>query len=358
MLIYYILIFVPMLIPLARSKGVIRIGDKTTDQRNVVIVTFFSIYMTMLMMRGMDCGADTAIYHRHFETINRYNIRDLIALGITDLGHILLAKLVGFITTDSQIYIAVTAVLAVLPLLLFYRREAEIPLLTYLLFATVAPFSMYFSGVRQTLAMAFVVPAWYLAKSKTPIKFLLCVVAATLFHKSAFIIAVIYPLYHVRITFKWLVVVLPVMAVVYVFNDRIFNFLTQFLWEDYGSAGSTGATTVLLLLLIFAAYSFFVPDEKIMDDDVIAYRNLLLFAIILQCFAPLHPLAMRMNYYFLLFVPLLIPKIANRSSSCNWRIRNISVLVMTVFFAVYFFYRAYADEDTLLLFPYIPFWES
>ena len=354
---YYLLVFVPVLAGLLRGKGRMKIGAASIEDRNnLEITTFFVMLLVILMFRGSGCGADTERYKQVFYIIRHQNWFQALFLGEREIGYSLLNKLIALFTDESQILIAITSMLSVLPMLYFYRREAEQPLLTMVLFMTVAPFTMYFSGIRQAVAMGFLVPAWYLAKNKKPIKFVLLSLLAMQFHQSAFIMLAIYPLYHAKITPRWLLVVVPLMAMVYLFNDTIFNFLSIYLWDDYGVAESTGSTTILLLLVMFAAYSFLMVDETKMDKDLFALRNMLLFSVVLQCFAPVHTLAMRMNYYYLVFVPLLIPKIANRSKRQLKIIATYAVIVMTVFFMFYYLIKAHIGSDILRLYPYIPFW--
>ena len=104
-----------------------------------------------------------------------------------------------------------------------------------------------------------------------------------------------------------------------------------------GDMISTGAYTMLILFSIFTVFSFVIPDEKRMDNETIGLRNFLLLSLVIQMFAPLHNLAMRMNYYYIIFIPLLIPKII---AIRNKRWEQVAVLgrrVMVVFFFVYFF---------------------
>lgn len=134
--------------------------------------------------------------------------------------------------------------------------------------------------------------------------------------------------------------------------------LLVLLWEDFGEIAETGAMNVLLLLIVLAVYSYIIPDESMLDKDTIAMRNILLLTIMIQVFAMLHTLAMRMNYYYLIFIPILIPRIASRSKKKYKQIADLSVVVMTVFFMGYFIRNVILDIDPLNIYPYIPFWQS
>ena len=95
-----------------------------------------------------------------------------------------------------------------------------------------------------------------------------------------------------------------------------------------------------------------------MDDDTVALRNLLLLSIVIQCFAPIHHLSMRLNYYFLIFVPILVPRIANRSKKELKIVSNVSVIVLIAYFSYYFINMVVRDNDPLNIIPYIPFWKN
>lgn len=359
MLPYYILIFFPMLVSLLQNRRMIRIGgDTRADVPKGPLTAFFLILIGILMCRGMANGADLDSYLYYFETIGGFSWKQMWQYDSLERGYILFVWLITRFTDNYQVFLAIVAVLSVWPVYRFYRKEAESPLLTMILFATIAPFSMYYSGLRQILAMTFAFPLWNCAREKKWFRFLVLLWLATLFHRSAFVMLAIYPLYHAKITPKWLFVVMPMIAVIYVFKVPIFNLLVQLFWDGESSAAETGATTVLILLVLLAVYAFVIPDEGKMDADMMAYRNILLLTIVIQCFAPIHSLAMRMNYYFLLFVPLLIPKIAGRSAKRYYSIANLSVAVLTLFFTFYFFRNAYTGADILQVFPYVPFWSE
>lgn len=322
-------------------------------------ITFFMlILLVLLSCRGLFCGNDTIQYLRIFKQYSSTTIDRLLSDGTQEVGYKILNWLVGSMTNNYQYLLFATSLICILPLWYFYKKESEMPVLTIALFLTVSPFSMYFSGIRQAIAMSIGILAWYAAKNKKPVRFLCIVGLAMMFHTSSFILVLLYPLYHVRITKSWLWFVLPAMAMVYVFRDEIFSFALELLWKDYEVTKETGAFMILLLLVLFAVYSYIMVEDKTLDQDTIGMRNLLLLSVVLQIFAMLHPLSMRMNYYFLIFVPILIPKIAKRCKKQFVNLSAISVVVMTVYFLYYFVNMMITDVDHLNIFPYIPFWKN
>ena len=173
-------------------------------------------------------------------------------------------------------------------------------------------------------------------------------------------VAFMYPLYHAKITKKWLYAVVPLLAIVFVFNQQFFSVLTLILTKyiDYdASVTQTGAYTMLILFVVFAIFAFLIPEETLLDRETIGLRNFLLLSVVLQMFAPLHTIAMRMNYYYIIFIPLLIPKIIKCRSKRWGRVAIVGRNVMVIFFLIYFFANAYTGGN-LNVFPYHFFWEN
>lgn len=356
---YILLVFLPIIVWLIRKNYRITIGDRVLCETQAnSINAFMFILLLLLSFRGLPCGNDTIQYMSLFKQYSSQSVAAIWTGDAHELGFKLLCKLVGEVFNNYQVLLIVCSLMCVAPVWYFYRRESVQPLLTIALFLTVAPFVMYFSGIRQAIAMAFGIPIWYAARKKKLLIAIICVFIAIQFHTSAFMMALIYPLYSAKITTKWLWVVVPCMTAVFVFKTPIFNFLIRYLWQEYDTTPETGAITVLLLLVVLAIYAYVIPDEKLMDNDTLAMRNILLLTVVVQFFAMLHPLSMRVNYYFLIFVPVLIPKLAAYSKRKYTGIARFSVVVMTVFFIGYFFRDAIVDNDPLNIFPYIPFWES
>jgi hypothetical protein len=114
---------------------------------------------------------------------------------------------------------------------------------------------------------------------------------------------------------------------------------------------------MLILFAIFGVFAFVIPDEAQMDKETIGLRNLLLLAIVLQMFVPLHNLAMRMNYYYIIFIPLLIPKII-KCSSARWnQVAVAARYILMLYLLIYFFDHA-PSGNILDTFPYRFFWEG
>ena len=225
-------------------------------------------------------------------------------------------------------YISICAGLAVIPVMYFYRREAEGSMICVSFFLISLLFEMFFSGMRQSIAIALAVPAYYFVKEKKVIKYLLIVALAYCFHKSK----------------KWLWGIIPLMGFVMLRRDLLMDFIFQLAGDEYAYkysylTGSSGQMGLMILFLLLAIYSYVILDENKAGKEEIGLRNILLLAAFIHLFTPLNPTISRINYYFILFIPVAISRINNRCRDdvYLYQLRTVATAVMPVFFVMYFF---------------------
>ena len=309
------------------------------------IGTFFVLYIALLCLRDSSVGIDASRYISLY--FDRFKYLDLASVlhGTSDeYGFSILSKIISLLTSSPQIYLAVIALISVVPVLILYRKEADDALLCCSFFLISLLFEAFFSALREGIAIGLVVPAYYFVKRKKIIPFILIVLLASTFHLSAIIILVLYPIYHAKITWKWLWVVVPVMFILYRYNAEIFNTLLVVFGGKYANKyliygyNATGQYGLLVLFVLFSVYSFVMLDEEIADKDDIGLRNILLLSTALQLFAPLHVLASRLNYYFILLIPIVISRVNSKCKVRFWQIAKVARFLMIAYFIFYFFF--------------------
>lgn len=352
---FIVLLTVPIIItPFLKNVKISK-----TSFYNFSLFLFFVILTILVMFRHKYIGNDTGNYMTYFMKYSYYGWGQFRKAGI-EPGFFIYNKIIALFTRDPHVFIAVSGILVSALIYPTYRRLCEDPVLTIVLFCTMSTFSMMFSGIRQMLAVGIGLIAYEFVRRRKLIFFIIVVVIAVTIHTSAFMLAFMYPLFYAKITRKWLFVVVPALAVLFVFNKQVFAALGSILesFTEYEvSQTQTGAFTMLVLLVGFAVVAYLIPNESDLDDETLALRNFLLLTIVIQMFAPLNFWAMRMNFYYLIFVPLLIPRILMRTSV---RFGQISVIIryaMIVFFLVYFF-RTVGASGGLHIAPYHFFWEN
>lgn len=336
-------------------------GLKVKNKDKGIIDVFFILFLVLLTFRSKRLGVDLPVYEYHFRNFSKMSWGEL-GSGIIgnqfEAGYALLSKFISIITSDFHLVIITCALISIVPIWILYRDNAKHGFLIIVLFVCIAPFPMYFSGLRQILAMAFTIPCYKYCKEKDILKYLLMIVVAYLCHRSAIVLLLMYPVYHFKTQKRLnLFMILTIVAVVNLFKVQLFTISISLLDVSYESylegIKSTGAYAIFALLILFLIYSYVLVDKNRLDEEIIGLRNVLVLCVILQSFASIHTIAMRMNYYYLIFIPLLIPKIIDAGNTKYRQIIELSIVLMGSFFFVYYFYNAMTGSDTLGIYPYV-----
>lgn len=163
---YCMLMFLPMLVALPRA-----LMGKPAGK--MLLCAFFVMLLALLCLRSPDLGRDLPSYKYYYDSIAATPWRNLSpsVFGI-EWEYVLLNKLASSIWDNFSFFLAIVALLEVLPIAFLYKKESELPLLTILLYVNMPTFSMMFSGLRQSIAIALGVIAFYYTKRKQPIRFI------------------------------------------------------------------------------------------------------------------------------------------------------------------------------------------
>ncbi len=366
---YILLIFIPAIFSLVAIKKNKRgysfcVGNNDyIKNNNLGIAAFFLILFILLAFRHETVGRDLRNYKNLFNIYQELNVSSFFSFEPEILFRWLTWS-IGQLTDNYQWYLVIIAAITVVPIFYSYNESDNRSFLKIIIFINTTTFLMFFSGLRQAIAMSIGMISYRYVREKRWIAFIVSVFIALGFHHSAFMLFFMYPLYHISFKKKHLWFIVPTVGITFVFNQQIFLALNTMLAdysEEYNAvATETGAVTTLVLFVLFAIVAYMIPDEKTMDKETLGLRNFLLFAVFMQCFASVHPLAMRMNYYFILFIPLLIPKVLSNPAPAYRQVSKLVGVVLSVFFTLYFIYTVYIGSTTgvsaLDTYPYVPFW--
>lgn len=349
---YCLLIGIPIILSAFRYNS-----NKKIFNPRFPLLIFFIIFIIMLSLRSVKCGADILNYKNQFDLVQSTSFGSLFDFSLREQGYNIFISISKLFTDNFQFFLILCAIVSVVPIMILYINESTHNVLTIALFIGIAPFSMFFSGLRQSIAIGLGAICYYFCKKNKIVPFLLFVVLAFLFHQSAVMLLLLYPLTHFRITQKWIFPLTILFVVFMIYNKQIFGILLGLnsKYESNYIISDTGSYTFLVLLILLTIYAFVIPEES---PDLVGLRNILVISAFIQCFAPINTVAMRLNYYFLIFIPLLIQKVIDHAKKKHGQIASISSILFICFFVFWFFKEAYVGDDFLQIFPYIPFWDG
>ena len=280
-------------------------------------------------LRNVTVGTDTYAYKLTFEAIEKQSWLDLFdgfyrvyVLGQgKDAGYYLFVKIFHVFSDNYQVYLIAIAVLFFASLGRFIclntnnLRGVFVAMCVYQVF-----FYGFFSitGIRQTIATAFVLFAYDFVIKRHLILFLLLCFMAALIHKSALLFIPFYFLSNFKYPVKALSIILILLPVIFVLIRPITRFLTSFSFsESYASyANSTYETQGAQMFFVYILNGF----------------CLALF------FTPLtwvDPSLMRVVMYYSIFTLFLLGDLVDCfNSAYSKSSNNIVILILIVFCAV------------------------
>ena len=362
MLPYYLLIIIPFYHEIVATMLLPnQFGFVAKKNCNNSIILFFVLWFILLSLRHISCGIDLVAYEYDYFNVSQLKFLDVFKYhdGVDSL-YFVYNWILAHIYTDFRLVIIITAFLCTAVTGWYYWKESEIFVLTLLLFVTNACYQMFYSGLRQSIAMLFVVPAYYFVKEKKFFQFIVIVFLARYFHQSAFIMLLLYPIYHIPLRSKYFVLVMLLVALFFLMKVQIFNMIVPFLSEKWSGSVAKEASgySVWAFFILLLIYSFIVCDERKMNYEISGLRNVLVLMTLIQGFAPIHTLAMRMNYYFIMLFPIIIPKLINRPKDGLENVAQLTKWILVLFlFLFYLFGVCNMDRNALHFFPYKVFWE-
>lgn len=266
-------------------------------------------------------------------------------------GFILFLKLVHVISNgDYQILFAICAAAYIIPLaVLFHKRSCSL-IFSYIIFLGLPVFLMLFSGLRQDIAMGLCILSVLFIQRRQFVPFLLLVLLAAQFHSSAYIFLLAYPLYFLQLNFTLRIVSIFALPFIFALRFPLFN-LFAMVFHPGASAESSNSYTLFIIFVLIYLFCVLFSDA---DEEQNGFLNFFFLSCVFQCFANVHVLAMRMGFYYMVFLALLLPRVI--MSLKNQTERTIMTLITGGAFVGFSFYSL-ATTRWAEAVPYIFFWQ-
>lgn len=363
MYIYVLFLLFLLLISMNAERNLVRTIDYeyAVESRNHHIANSGFVFLFLIFaLRHQSMGNDLRYlagngYLGAFDTISQMSWSTV--LGIQkylnyERGYIILNKVIGSISSNRQFFLAAVSFLSLYPICRFVKTRSVSPAMSYVIFMGLPVILMYYSGLRQILAIAICVLSIDAIEEKKLIRFLLLIGLATLFHKSAWIFVISYPLFYFRPSKRVRWISVGGLALVYILRYRLFATLS-YLFKDEASLYETNSITLFLIFTMVYVVCFLFVDEEV-DHQLSGYINLFYVACMVQSFAGIYNLAMRVGYYFMVVLIVLLPNVISNMQSNNKKIFTIGVAVSFSLFGLYSIGTSVWAKSA----PYYFFWQN
>lgn len=257
----------------------------------------------LFVFRDKSIGADTIGYVRFFQKdIRTYSFAQLFDQDLVrmEIGFRLYVKIISLFTDNYTVYFFVNGAVLFGSLLRFSLKYTKNPFVFFFLFITLGTYAFFETGLRQALAMVICLWSIDFIKKKKIIPFILLVLIAYFFHKSAIVFMLVYPLGMIR-RYDWMVFLYAILAVVFTVGFTFFqNLFNQLLGYEYEIEETGNGGIFMLFVLILFIYSSLMNYGKKGDEKAEnAILHLSFLTVIFWLLRLISRTAERMSFYFM-----------------------------------------------------------
>lgn len=199
----------------------------SVDQVNNVLIALAMFFV--FAFRSTSVGVDVGNYVARFQAGNGLETRKMYL----EVGYAALIDVVGRLTSDPHVFLAVVAALTIAPVAWAIAKTSESIYLSWILFMTIGPFAFMLSGLRQGIALAIVFATLPFLTQRRTLVPLLLVGAAVTFHASALVFLPAIYLYRIRLTAKTVLATAGLLISVVFFGEQLLAFAIDTLYESY-----------------------------------------------------------------------------------------------------------------------------
>lgn len=295
-------------------------------------LSFFSLF-SVSSLRYM-VGVDYHSYTYIFETVNQGKGTH------TEIGYRILNLLIGAFTDEPQWVYVITAMITLGLIVYGCYKYSPNPAMSLFLFVTTGYVFSSFNILRQYIAIAIIFVSLKFIKENRFFPFLLLVLLAATFHKTAVIMIPLYFLLRLRLKQSYMLMITAVGICFIPLRGVLTNLLVNTFYPHYAGTDlikSLSAFEFLYYVLLFSLVLFlcFRYKSSFFNDayNLIIFNAAFYSFLVYLCLSFV-PEINRIAIYIEFFVILLIPRLIAEEK--NKKVRFIYYAVFISLYLVFF----------------------
>lgn len=348
-----------------QRSGLIKDNSDRLRKFYVGIISVILIFQSGL--RNVAVGEDTFTYYLAFKEITRMSWSNVeqsfweyFRFGIgKDPGFLIFQKAFQYITIDFQWFLMFIAVLFFTSFGIFlYKNTSKISdcVIAYVVYSVMFYTFYSYTGLRQTIAMSIILLGYEFIKKRKIVWFVLTILLASLFHKSALIFLLFYGLTYIKSTKILIWSALFSFPVLFLLSAKIsYSFIALTgSYSEYETTDKYKPITFVTLMIGLALLAALNHDAIVKKSKYFRfYYTAFSMAVFFMAFVfEIHGY-MRVVQYFSFFMVLLIPEIINSMERFSKKIKyGLSIITLSILVSL--FIKANISQEV----KYAFFWEE
>jgi len=325
--------------------------------RNTIICIICCILLWSIQaFRAYSVGTDLVGYIPFFSNSGHRSFD----LDSAEIGYSYFNVLIyRYISHDPTVFLSFVSAALLIPVSIIFKNYSKIPALSYIILASFVIYIFSFSALRQAIAIGITTLGYLFVERKKLIPFLGLVFLATLFHSSALIFVIVYPLCNwINMTTKKYIIGCCIGGVLLFSLKSILNYIIPLIFADnqerymgYYENNVAAAYNLAILIFLFFLSTFLVKNPTKTDLNM---RMIIFIGFWCQCLGLISPVAPRIGFYFFAFIGVALANVVAEFSVVRQN-RTIASIVISLFM-VWFFFSKYTN-GYLDVIPYKFIWE-
>lgn len=270
-----------------------------------------------------------------------------------ELGYMNYMALIHNITDDIQIFLFITSLIIVIPIIFLIYKYSKDVMFSILIYISWYLYYFSFSGIRQAMAISICSVATFFIFKRKLLPFVAIVYLASLFHTSALLFLLAYPLYTYRISNKKLFVFGAIAVCILVLFQNSMQLVAMILFgadSRYVESLSNSEFAGFTIAIVYFAFALFQMSLDKKNHN--PYLSILILLGIIQTTGIYSQTIPRLAYYFIPIFSLSFPEALSISNKSTKQVSQIVIILLFVSF-----FMMQASGHYLNVTPFKFFWE-
>ena len=357
MWVYLLLALSPVLTEIALGGAFLKDKNGVIQKRKAYYIICGLMIFLVIALRSQYMGStDSSRYYARWQ---RYSMMEwsafLYDLQVSSMekGFLLFTWILSHIFPNPQFAFVISGAFFAFAVSRFIYCNSPEPTMSYVMFICLGLFVFMIQGMRQAYAMSICLLSIKPCKRRKPLKFLVYIFVAALFHQTAICFLITYFLYGGKLYSRKTLYVLILCVGIVVLGDRIISIANRIFDREYtmvvaGNGIVAAAIYVLITLMGFLTLFFYDHD----DVGASFFWKMLVVAMMLflmRYFAV--QIAERISFYFMFSQMIVLPGALKLFDTRSKKIAKGVIILLSV---VLFVYRL-RNEGFL---PFYFFWQQ
>lgn len=337
----------------------------TSFEKYKILLLFFSCLVLWIVaaFRNESVGADHLNYRETFLWVLHIPWEELSDIGVLsgfikmEYGYLVFNKLLTYISKNTQIITIVSSAFIIVGFGRYIYRYSKIPWLSIFLLICMGYYTQSLNVIRQYMAIVIVLNSIKYIEERRFWRFLMVVVIASFFHKTACFFLPVYPIARLKLDRKFLFWAVAGM----IFLSTLGNFVLMKLAELGGFAGyiiknvQGEGKGMLIFLALIVVGAFLIQKKTEREEPVMdLFYHIVFMALIFQVLGLQFNMLGRLLLYYSINIIIFIPNVLATIKSKDVR---LMAACSVCGFALFFFYVFCLKNDTSAVLPYVFYWE-